>query len=468
MIGTRRSRRFIGGLFVTNTVVLVVALLATEIVLRRFLPYGVTTVGHIYSPNAAKYGWGYYPREIVRLVNPDNGEVYKTLTNNHGWRDRDRHVENRHGSYRILAIGDSNTFGPTVPDDDVYTRILEERLLADGINVEVINMSYCAWGTDQEVEALASEGVKYNPDLVVLQFCANDLAEIAYLDWHGDKGWKPFYYDLDESGGIVKRRNPHWKPVRLSLKDRLRGLLMKSEIGKRLHGLYVSFRVGDLRATRVFALDVHGDREDVTPLYSVEEPKLRQLELALPGISPDLVVALRPLTGSFVSRQTILHSIEAYDEEDREEAILRILEVQWFKRDWSEEAFRPSYPDTSTKPWRLCLGLLRRARELAEQTGAGLALFSDAEIGFYEWERYWHRIAPDEQSKANYLAPTGILERFAAEHGIDFVPNIHKHTRRRNDMHPDPAGNAAMAANVYEYLREHHKGELERHRLNHG
>jgi lysophospholipase L1-like esterase len=461
----RPPKRRILTLLLADLALLSLVLGGTEMALRKFLPYGVTTVGHIYSANAAKYGWGYYPREIVRLVNPDNGEVYKTLTNNHGWRDRDRHFENRHGAYRILAVGDSNTFGPTVPDESVYTRILEDRLRDEGFNVEVINMSYCAWGTDQEVEALANEGMKYRPDLVVLQFCLNDLAEIAYLDWHGDKGWKPFYYELGDSGEIVRCQNPHWAPARLTLKDRTRGLFMKSEIGKRLHGLYVSYRVGDLRAASLFSRDARGDMEDVAALYSVEESKLAQLRLAMPDISPGLLAGLLPHAGSFVSRDALLDSIRVHGEEHRREPILRILEVQWFKRSWTEEGYHPSYPDTSAKPWRLYLGLLRRAKELAESAGASLALFSDAEVGLYEWERYWYNIAPDEQYRANYLAPSTILEGFAADSNMGFVPNVRKHTRRRNDMHPNAEGNAAMATNVYEYLMQQHRGELERHRL---
>ena len=50
------------------------------------------------------------------------------------------------------------TFGAVVSDNNMYTRILENTLQSAGYNVEVINISYGGWGTDQELEALNKRG----------------------------------------------------------------------------------------------------------------------------------------------------------------------------------------------------------------------------------------------------------------------------------------------------------------------
>ena len=51
----------------------------------------------------------------VTMYDPDTGQHYVQRTNNHGWRDRDRTFINHTNSFRILVLGDSVTFGATVP-----------------------------------------------------------------------------------------------------------------------------------------------------------------------------------------------------------------------------------------------------------------------------------------------------------------------------------------------------------------
>src|SRR5262245_31448754 len=185
------------------TTVIVASLIAfacTELILKLFLPVPrPATIGHTASPNALLYGWGFSREEQILLGNPDTGEVYTSVANNHGWRDLDRTFSNPDGKYRILVLGDSVTFGPVVPDDKTYTRILANKLQAAGYNAEVINISEGGWGTDQELEALAQEGVKYKPNLIVLQFDTNDLSDNVFYLRESSRGLKPIFYSLDKS-----------------------------------------------------------------------------------------------------------------------------------------------------------------------------------------------------------------------------------------------------------------------------
>ena len=207
-----------------------------EIFLTLFFPYSIHTIGHIGSENARIYGWGYNPGEFIKISDPDNGEIYNEYLNNHGWRDRERTYDNPGQAYRILVLGDSNTFGAIVPNDRIYTWVLEDGLRAEGLDVQVVNISYGGWSTDQELEALLREGVRYRPNLIILQFCTNDLTENAYFREMG-KDLKPFYYELDEKGGLVRHENPLWFEKSLGWKDRIRKVIDRSEILRRLYGL---------------------------------------------------------------------------------------------------------------------------------------------------------------------------------------------------------------------------------------
>src|SRR4051812_46017701 len=105
-----------------NLFIVFLGFITTEITLRHFIPFYIPTIGHKYSRNAQLYGWGFNPYEGIYLQNPDTGETYFSHANNRGWRDNTHDVKNKKNSYRILILGDSNTFGPNVPADKIYPR----------------------------------------------------------------------------------------------------------------------------------------------------------------------------------------------------------------------------------------------------------------------------------------------------------------------------------------------------------
>jgi lysophospholipase L1-like esterase len=96
--------------------------------------------------------------------------------NSKGLRNRETPYEKPAGVYRILALGDSWTFGFRMAEPDAYPRQLE-RLLRESLaargdtrTVEVINTGVVGYSTDQEAAFLTSEGWKYQPDLVLVNF----------------------------------------------------------------------------------------------------------------------------------------------------------------------------------------------------------------------------------------------------------------------------------------------------------
>jgi len=96
-------------------------------------------------------------------------------------------------------MGDSFTFGsfdtsvmPAIPDDAVYTSILERRMPGTA----VINLGVDGYGVDQQALYLREEGFKYDPDLVVMAVFADNLhrSTLSFRDY-----FKP-RYELSSNG----------------------------------------------------------------------------------------------------------------------------------------------------------------------------------------------------------------------------------------------------------------------------
>jgi hypothetical protein len=158
-----------------------------------------------------------------RFPHPDTGEFFYDTTNSKGWKDVEHSIKKPPGAFRILFVGDSFTWG-YVPLDALYTRQVEKLLMARGrTETEVISMGVGGWGTDQSLEVLSNEGVGYSPDLVIYQFCSNDV-----LDNLGHKV-KPFRYELDGAGHL-KRTEQDSRPEPSALSRRVKDVLLESAL----------------------------------------------------------------------------------------------------------------------------------------------------------------------------------------------------------------------------------------------
>jgi len=88
----------------------------------------------------------------------------------------------RPGVLRIVVMGDSFTFGEGVADDETFPSRLQARL---GPGVEVLNLGVHGYGHDQMLIRLREEGLRYEPDLVVLGYYADDVSRnaLAFRDY---------------------------------------------------------------------------------------------------------------------------------------------------------------------------------------------------------------------------------------------------------------------------------------------
>jgi hypothetical protein len=81
--------------------------------------------------------------------------------------DREVALPKPAGRTRVLALGDSFTFGDDVEDSETWPQQVDELL---GPAVEVLNLGASAYGHDQMLLALLDDGLALDPDLVVLGY----------------------------------------------------------------------------------------------------------------------------------------------------------------------------------------------------------------------------------------------------------------------------------------------------------
>ena len=112
-------------------------------------------------------------------LDDDNGVEYSI--NSLGLRGPEIAAEKPAGTFRILGVGDSITFGIGVRDKETYLRQIETALNAqyhDRPRFEVLNSGVQGYNTYDEVIALEKRWLPLQPDLVVIFFYLND----AYKD----------------------------------------------------------------------------------------------------------------------------------------------------------------------------------------------------------------------------------------------------------------------------------------------
>jgi lysophospholipase L1-like esterase len=434
-----------------NLLILAVLLTLTEIGLRTFRPTSLGTWGHTTSPNGQMYGWGYYPGEIIFIRDPDTGEVYGSAANSRGWRDVEHQYENSNRAFRILVLGDSITFGAAVSAENTYPRILEKLLQKQGLNVEVISIAYAGWGTDQELEALVNEGVKYQPNLVIVQFCPNDLTDndyyrLALKDRLRERpGLKPFFYTL-EAGSLIRHINSFFgrdEPMNLW------SIVERFELPKLV---YAGYRALELREDPI-SNQKKNDSLVETTRFTVSNNQLRMIEL---NTSIDLKGSFYEflkkkiddtIAGAELRKQLRQSTIKNYSD-----VILRIMEKRSFHKTWSDSFWLAKRQDGNSYEWQLYKALVQRMKDVSDEIGSKFIIIPEIETGEFEWELAWYRTENSETNKNNYLSHLQVIEDLMTKIGVTVIQPHRKYVRARNDPHPNVEGNKAMAEDIMEFI----------------
>ena len=96
--------------------------------------------------------------------------------NSDGFRGPEFPVSKLKDTFRIIMLGDSETFSFMLPQKDALSSQLEDVLNknSSSLHYEVLNFGVEGYNTFQELEQLKAKGLKYQPDLIILNYCLND------------------------------------------------------------------------------------------------------------------------------------------------------------------------------------------------------------------------------------------------------------------------------------------------------
>jgi hypothetical protein len=98
-----------------------------------------------------------------------------------GVRDREHTLDKPDGVYRIAVMGDEYSEAMSVGLRDTWWWQLPARLQRCGFQpdklVEVLNFGVAGYGTAQEYVLLETRAMRYQPDLVLLQFAPSDVMD---------------------------------------------------------------------------------------------------------------------------------------------------------------------------------------------------------------------------------------------------------------------------------------------------
>lgn len=171
----RRLRRWLSSLTLLS-IVAAVCLLAGEVVVRALFADSMMMFPRYHTD--ANYG-AYTlrrmrPNSVFWHTSP-NGR-WEFVINAQGFRDtEDYGYEKPDGLFRVISLGDSHTHGYEVRQDKTFSEIMERALMARGVDAQVLNTGVSGFSTAEQLAFLETEGIKYQPDRIVLAFFANDF-----------------------------------------------------------------------------------------------------------------------------------------------------------------------------------------------------------------------------------------------------------------------------------------------------
>jgi lysophospholipase L1-like esterase len=130
------------------------------------------------------------PRIVYELI-PDLDVEFlgaPLLTNPDGFRGVAVSPRRTRPAVRVVGLGDSVMFGWGVRAEECYLARMAALLEASspGVAWEVVNTAVPGYNTVMEVETLQTKGLRFDPDLVVLNFVGNDLGLPNFLEERPD------------------------------------------------------------------------------------------------------------------------------------------------------------------------------------------------------------------------------------------------------------------------------------------
>ncbi len=112
--------------------------------------------------------------------------------NSLGFRGREYDRIKKKDTFRIVAVGDSTTFGINVIDNQTFPHFLERKLNKQlshtGIKYEVLNLGVTGYDARQIYHRLVTLGIGLEPDLIIYGFTPNDFMISTRMEYN-DSGF---------------------------------------------------------------------------------------------------------------------------------------------------------------------------------------------------------------------------------------------------------------------------------------
>jgi len=376
--------------------IILIYIVIFEICLQVLFPDIRLSKYSLFSEKSKLYGWALEPDQYYAIKNPDSGRPIVFRTNSQGWKDVEHHFSTP--AYKILIVGDSYTFG-MVSLENSFPRILELLFKLNGYNVEVISIGMGGWSTDQEFEVIKNEGMRYKPDLVILDFSFNDSAENLLPDSSEFKysidAYKPFKYFVSDG-----KLNKQFLPREISWKIRFKHIFFNSAIVNRIRLLSMSLKS---KLTKPVKLEekAHKAKNDIVRSFN-HFPYDRIFKIN--GYENSLSVPRAIL-------KLLLKEINEYVVEHNAIFVVYALTGDLNRRKWEIEYGR-----------------------VIEKDGEDYVYYDDKVV------------------KIDFFYEHKLIRELCEEQGIDIIEPQREYDRYISDPHTNKVGNREMARDVYDFI----------------
>jgi lysophospholipase L1-like esterase len=145
--------------------------------------------GYELVPGASGTGWG-----------------TKVHVNSRGFRGPEVELE-APGRTRIVALGDSVTFGNDLAYAETWPAALERVLRGAGHGADVLDLALGGYDTMQEVATLEALGLAFRPAHVILGYCVNDVGVVSM-------SMQTPFVEADRTNPLFASRIAQWLHVR--------------------------------------------------------------------------------------------------------------------------------------------------------------------------------------------------------------------------------------------------------------
>jgi lysophospholipase L1-like esterase len=322
-------------------------LVALEIALRIIQPGPPERLSpqieHIYVPCDPKVGRvsDYYLMAANRKGFHLNVPVE---TNSLGLRSAEPDPNKPADLYRIVALGDSHTFGFGVEEDQTWPRLLEQKLKEKwrGRKLEVINGGVQALAIEQEIQLFRDKLLALKPDVVILAYYWNDMPMVGrpFEPWtETDEMIPPTMVPRTAEATGNSQASPSSGGLYSSVKNLMKKSYLAYNIMQRIPALQRT--VNRSAEGEWKAAVLNGDTSPrITASWKFVEKKLVELQKLGAEQKFDVVVVLIPIFEQMLSTS---YTNAAYQTE-----ILRICKAKGIAAVdplAAVQASQPSYPD---------------------------------------------------------------------------------------------------------------------------